>query len=72
MAHPQSSPRGYFAKARIDIGGFSLTANSTAIIVPATGIQFAALSSFKITSNSTGVKIGSKYISGNSTGNTTT
>jgi hypothetical protein len=70
--HPQNSPRGAFVKARIDIGTFSLTANSTAILVPATGFQFASLSSLKITSNSTGIRIGSRYISTNTTGNATT
>ena len=96
MAHPQSSPRGYFAKKRIDIGSQSLTynstgavfgaaiflsgqtvkgklsANNTAILLPSTGFQMAALTTLKITSNSTGILIGSKYISANSTGNTTT
>ncbi len=48
MAHPQSSPRGMFAKKRIDVGAQNITANST------------------------GVRIGSLYISCNSTGNTTT
>src|SRR5689334_19901904 len=117
MAHPQSSPRGLFAKAGIQIAGtaFSssaitfnstgakfanglylsnttakimtanstgfiasgsvsvggqatvgkLSANSTAILLPATGFQMAALTSLKITSNSTGIKIGSRYISTN-------
>lgn len=32
----------------------------------------AALSSFKITSNSTGIKLGARYISTNTTGNTST
>lgn len=72
MAHAQNSPRGLIAKNRIDIGAFSLTANSTAILVPATGLQFAALSSLKITSNSTGIKIGSRYISTNTTDNSST
>ena len=49
-----------------------LAANSTAILLPATGVQMASLTSLKITSNSTGIKIGSLYISCNSTGNTTT
>lgn len=48
MAHAQSSPRGLFAKARIDVGGFSITANST------------------------GIKLGARYISTNTTGNTST
>ncbi len=142
MAHPQSSPRGYIAKQRVDSGGVTvaynstgslhsgamylsnstaqkltanstgfissgalyvsgktqakisantttttvanalavsgqatvgkLAANSTALLLPATGFQMAALSSLKFTSDSTGIKIGSLYISCNSTGNTTT
>lgn len=72
MAHPQSSPREYKAYKRVDIGGFALTANTTTIIVPATGFQFAALSSLKFTSNSTGIKIGNRYISTNTTNNVST
>ena len=49
-----------------------LAANSTALILPATGFQMAAQTTLKVTSDSTGVKIGSLYISCNSTGNTTT
>lgn len=49
--------------------GGLLTANSTALIIPA--IKIGALASY-ITVNSTGIKIGSLYISCNSTGNTTT
>lgn len=49
-----------------------LSANSTAILVPASGFQMAALTSLKITSNSTGVRIGARYISTNTTGNATT
>lgn len=47
-----------------------ISANSTAILLPATGFQMAALTSLKITSNSTGIKIGARYISTNTTGNT--
>lgn len=96
MAHPQSSPRGLFAKQRIDLGSneitynstavrFSkgvsvsgqatiglITANSTAILLPSTGFQMAALTTLKITSNSTGVRIGTRYISTNTTSNTVT
>lgn len=70
--HPQSSPRGFFAKKRIDVGAFTITANSTALVLPATGFQMAGLSSLKVTSNSTGIKIGARYISTNTTGNATT
>lgn len=96
MAHPQSSPRGSFAKSRLDVGNSNFTfnstgvilddalmiggqaavgklnANSTAILLPATGFQMAALTTLKVTSNSTGIKIGARYISTNTTGNTTT
>ena len=123
MAHAQSSPRGFWAKARLDVGASSITANSTGLILPtsiyvgnaagakvtgnSTGVTFAgtlntastlsvsgqavkgllsanstaiilpnsvrvgSLASY-ITSNSTGIKLGSLYISCNSTGNTTT
>jgi len=94
MAHPQSSPRGYFAKKRIDVGSSGLTynstgvifslavfvsnqttygklsANSTALILP-NSVRVGAKTTY-LTSNSTGVKLGSLYISCNSTGNTTT
>ena len=72
MAHPQNSPRGLLSKSRIDVGTFTITANSTALLLPATGFQMAALSSLKVTSNSTGIKIGARYISTNTTGNSTT
>lgn len=49
-----------------------ISANSTAILVPASGLQMAALTSLKITSNSTGIRIGARYISTNTTGNATT
>lgn len=70
MAHPQSSPRGFFAKRRIDMGAHSITVNSTALILP-NSIRIGDKVSY-ISSNSTGIKIGSLYISCNSTGNTTT
>lgn len=49
-----------------------ISANSTAILFPASGVQMAALTTLKITSNSTGIKIGTRYISTNTTGNATT
>lgn len=94
MAHPQNSPRGLFAKARIDSGAQSVTANSTGLIFGASVFvsnqtTFGKLSANStalilpnsvrvgtkttyLSSNSTGVKLGSLYISCNSTGNTTT
>jgi len=47
----------------------AITANSTAIILPA--LRIGALASY-ITVNSTGIKIGARYISTNTTGNATT
>jgi hypothetical protein len=94
MAHPQSSPRGYFAKKRITFGNSTstitsnstgmiasgklyvsgltskgITSNSTAVILDA--LRIGTLASY-ITANSTGIKIGTKYISCNSTGNNNT
>ena len=90
-AHPQSSPRGLFAKSSLLIGSQQLTANSTgvtfpgaiypsgltkaitanstAVILPA--LRIGSLASY-ITVNSTGIRIGARYISTNTTGNTTT
>lgn len=94
MAHPQSSPRGFFAKQRVDTGSTNLTynstglvlsgalfvsaqttygklsANSTALILP-NSVRVGTKTTY-FSSNSTGVKLGSLYISCNSTGNTTT
>ncbi len=56
--HPQSSPRGLFSKKTITI--------------PAGGkVQFESANA-SITANSTGIMIGSRYISTNTTGNTST
>lgn len=54
MAHPQNSPRGLFAKARIDAGSQGLTFNSTALILTG-GIRLNDKASGQLTSNSTGV-----------------
>ena len=70
MAHPQNSPRGLFGKQRLDIGTHALTFNSTALILPNT-VRIGTKATY-LSSNSTGVKLGSLYISCNSTGNTTT
>lgn len=71
MAHPQSTPRGNFTKARIDVGAKNITANSTAVIF-SSPIALNGISGKTITANSTGIRIGSLYVSCNSTGNTTT
>ena len=70
MAHPQSSPRGLFAKARIDVGAFTVSANSTALILP-NSVRIGSKASY-LSSNSTGILIGARYISTNTTGNATT
>lgn len=112
MAHPQTSPRGYAARKRLDVGATQITANSTgaifsAAIFPSAGagagltanstglissgtiypsagaggaitanstsvivsaLQIGAWST-AITVDSTGILIGTAYISTNSTGN---
>lgn len=70
MAHPQNSPRGLFAKARIEQGAWAVTFNSTALILP-NSVRIGSKATY-LSSNSTGVKLGNLYISCNSTGNTTT
>ncbi len=58
MAHPQNSPRGLFQKKTVKI--------------PSGGaVQFESASK-SITANSTGIMIGTRYISTNTTGNTST
>jgi len=71
MAHPQSSPRGNIARARIDVGVYNIKANSTAILFSGP-ISLNGITAKTITANSTGIRIGSLYVSCNSTGNTTT
>jgi hypothetical protein len=71
MAHPQSSGRGLFAKQRIDVGSHNLTFNSTAVIFSGR-VAFSGVSGKTIYANSTGIRIGTLYVSCNSTGNTTT
>jgi hypothetical protein len=70
MPHPQSSPRGMFAKNRIDFGAYSITVNSTALILP-NSVRIGSKASY-LSSNSTGILLGARYISTNTTGNTTT
>lgn len=93
MAHPQSSPRGLWAKQNLNIGSSEFTYNSTAVrfskglslsgksvvltmnttaVISSGGMAFSGVAAKTITANSTGIRIGSLYISCNSTGNTTT
>lgn len=55
MAKPQSSPRGFWAKNRFDVGSNQLTGNSTALILNA-GIKISNAQT--ITGNSTGLVFG--------------
>ena len=54
MAHPQNSPRGLFAKVRIDIGAQQMTANSTALLLSG-GARLSAQANAIMTGDSTGV-----------------
>lgn len=76
MAHSQNSPRGLFAKRQITLADTSgnsvnLTSNSSGVLLSG-GLQVSGLTAAKITANSTGLLIGSRYISTNTTGNATT
>ena len=55
MAHPQSSPRGLWAKNRIDIGASNLTADSTGVTFSA-GVKISNAQT--LTGNSTGLVFG--------------
>ena len=55
MAHPQSSPRGYFAKARVDIGSSNLTANSTGVVFSGAVFLGGQATIGKLTANSTAI-----------------
>lgn len=67
MAHPQSSPRGFIAKARIDAGSQSVTYNSTGLIL-AGALYLSGKSNTKLTANTTGViASGAVFVSGQTT-----
>jgi len=67
MAHPQNSPRGYFSKKRIDIGGVEQTYNSTALLL-SVGIRLNGKAAGLLTSNSTGVNFpGAVFLGGQAT-----
>jgi hypothetical protein len=74
--HPQNSPRGLFAKRNVDVissGGVvtRLSANSSGVTLDR-GISVSSQGAHVITANSTGLRIGSRYISTNTTGNSAT
>ena len=60
MAHPQSSPRGYFAKQRVDVGSQAFTANSTGISVSGALFISGQTTGGKLTANSTGITAAGK------------
>ena len=76
MAHPQSSPRGLFAKNRIDFGTNTLTSNSTGVSYSGSVFVSGQATFGKLSANSTAlilpnsVRVGTKttYLSSNSTG----
>jgi len=53
MAHPQNSPRGLFAKTRIDLGAQQITASSTALLLNG-ALSVSGNTTGKITMDSTG------------------
>ena len=55
MAHPQSSPRGHFAKERIDVGGAQITADTTGNLELNAGLSLSGETTDTITQNSTAV-----------------
>lgn len=72
MAHPQSSPRGLWAKERIDVGANQITGNSTALVLSA-GLTVSNAQT--LTGNSTtlivsgGIKVSNaQQLTANSTG----
>ena len=55
MAHPQTSPRGYIAKKRIDVGAVQITATSTGNLVLSAGVKISNKAGGLLTANSTGL-----------------
>lgn len=76
MAHPQNSPRGLFAKSRVDVGAQGVSGNSTGQVFSGAIFVSAQATVGKLSANSTAmilpnsVRIGTKttYLSSNSTG----
>lgn len=52
MAHPQTSPRGFVAHTRIDVGANQITGNSTALLL-SQGIKLSNAAGGLLTANST-------------------
>lgn len=59
MPHPQSSPRGYIAKKRIDAGNStgSMTSNSTGLVVAGALFVNGQTTRGKLTANSTALTL---------------
>jgi len=55
MAHPQSSPRGNFAKQRIDVGAANITADTTGNLALSAGLTLSDEATDTITQDSTAV-----------------
>lgn len=77
MAHPQNSPRGLFAKKRIDLGGNEVTYNSTAMLLSKALVVNGQTTKGLISANSTaltlpnGVKITGAHANATITANST-
>lgn len=57
MARPQNSPKGYFAKQRIDIGGAQLTYDSTGNLRLNAGLALSGETTDVVTQNSTAIML---------------
>ncbi len=67
--HPQSSPRGFFAKEKVAVGGNEITASGTTIIFPA-AIKIS--NAQEISGNSTGITFAANSTVGSLPANVTT
>ena len=68
MAHPQSSPRGYVAKQRIDVAGAQATADTTGNLRLNAGLALSGETTDIITQNSTALLLaGGLALSGETT-----
>lgn len=68
MAHPQSSPRGYIAKQRIDVGGAQITVDTSDNLLLSAGLALSGEETDIITQNSTALLLsGGLALSGEET-----
>lgn len=67
MAHPQTSPRGFVAHKRIDVGSSQITYNTTGMVLSG-GIKISNKAGGVLSANNTGLTIPGIYIGTHSTG----